>query len=146
MLSHGQHCPRLSCILAKTPSSMKYYVVQRTWWTWILYRGPVTGNWLQRMVEWLKQNPFTSADVDVEFLTNEVPRLCGVLLRWAHEQEEPQKANAGRGGRGHWCGCLPYLQIVMCLTWDDAKRLFLTRRKVRWSWAELDACNSATTS
>ena len=104
---------------------------------------PRPSNWnrLQTM-EWLERNPFTT-DADVEFLTNEVLRLRDVLLRRAREQEEQQQANTGRGGRGHWRGCVPYLRIIMCLTRDDVKCLFLTRANTM-SRAELDARNSDT--
>jgi hypothetical protein len=104
---------------------------------------PRPSNWnrLQTM-EWLERNPFTT-DADVEFLTNEVLRLRNVLLRKAREQDEQQQASAGRGGRGHWRGCVPYLRIIMCLTRDDVKCLFLTRANTR-SRAELDARNSNT--
>jgi hypothetical protein len=90
-------------------------------------------------MERLERNLFTTA-ADVEFLTSAVLRLRDVLLRRAREQDEQQQANTGRG---HWRGCVPYLRIIMCLTRDDVKCLFLTRANTR-SRAELDARNSDT--
>jgi hypothetical protein len=93
-------------------------------------------------MEWLQENPIRHK-ADIEFLTNEVLRVEEVLLRKAREEQEMQSAfsGGGGGGRGHWRGSVPYLRLIMCLTQDNVKCLFLTRANSR-SRQELDARNS----
>lgn len=99
---------------------------------------PRARNWSRvQTMEWLQQNPICD-HADIEFLTNEVLRVEDVLIRKAREQQE---TNAGGGGRGHWRGSVPYLRLIMCLTQDNVKCLFLTRANSR-SRQELDARNS----
>ena len=76
---------------------------------------------------------------DKEFLTNEVFRLRDLLIR-AQQEHENSDVLGGGGGR-NWQGNVPYLQVIMCLTQDNVKRLFLARAKAR-SRQELDARNS----
>ena len=47
---------------------------------------------------------------------------------------------AGSSGR-NWRGPLPYLRVIMSLTQDNVKSLFLTRANVR-TRQEIDARNS----
>jgi hypothetical protein len=80
-------------------------------------------------------------------LTSEALRLSEKLLRRNQDILE-QKQNvvigggsiAGRGGK--WRGCVPNLRIILCLTQDAVKRLFLTRAHNSLTRAELDARNS----
>ena len=110
---------------------------------WNMNPLPRPRNWnRQQTMEWLERNP-VSTDANVEFLTNEVLRLRDHLLRKAQEEQDQRQAIVGRGGSGHWRGCVPYLRVIMCLTRDDVKCLFLTRANTR-SRAELDARNSDT--
>ncbi len=122
---------------------------------------PRPSNWnkVQKM-EWLQRNPIRDGgDIeflsDIEFLRKEVLRLEDVLTQKAREQQEMQSAlvvggggNAGSaggcaGGRGHWRGAVPDLRIIMSLTQDNVKCLFLTRANSQ-SRQELDARNSDT--
>ena len=103
-------------------------------------------------MEWLQQNPVCDRG-DIEFLTNEVLQLKEVLTRKVREQQAMQSvlvvgaggpnstSTSGSGGRGHWQGSVPYLCIIMSLTQDNVKCLFLTRANSR-SLQELDARNS----
>jgi hypothetical protein len=111
---------------------------------------PRPNNWTRvQTMEWLEQNPIRNVS-DVDFLTNEVLRLQDLLVRRAQEQEEhnyrlvsgnTSRSGGSSGGRAHWRGCIPYLRIIMCLTQDNVKCLFLTRANSR-SRQQLDACNS----
>ena len=102
---------------------------------------PRPNNWTRvQTMEWLEQNPIRNVS-DVDFLTNEVLRLQDLLVRRAQEQEEhnyrlvsgnTSRSGGSSGGRAHWwCGCIPYLRIIMCLTQDNVKCLFLTRANSR---------------
>jgi hypothetical protein len=86
-------------------------------------------------MEWLQQNPLCN-HADIEFLTNEVLQVEDVLIRKASEQQQTSTK-----GCGHWRGSVPYLRLIMCLTQDNVKCLFLTRANSR-SRQELDAHNS----
>ena len=101
---------------------------------------PRPKNWNRvQTMEWLQQNP-VHEEGDIRFLTNEVLRLEDVLMRKANEQQQETQSPPVRAG-GHWRGCVPYLRIIMCLTQDNVKCLFLTRANSR-SRQELDARNS----
>jgi hypothetical protein len=114
---------------------------------------PRPSNWnkVQKM-EWLQQNPVRDRG-NIEFLTNEVLRLEEVLTRKVREQQELQSvvgaggqnstSTSAGGGRGHWRGSVPYLCIIMSLTQDNVKCLFLTGANSR-SRQELDARNTDT--
>ena len=98
---------------------------------------PRPSSWTRaQTMEWLERN--TIRDVtDIDFLTNKKLRLQDLLIRRAQEQEEhchrwvngktSRGSGGSSGGRGHWRGCIPYLCIIMCLTQDNVKCLFLTR-------------------
>ncbi|KAI2506748.1 hypothetical protein MHU86_7643 [Fragilaria crotonensis] len=95
---------------------------------------PRPSHWTrQQTIEWLQQNPVHD-DVDVDFLTMEVARLCGgILIRAQQQQEETCElvaANASNVG-GRWRGSVPYLCVIMCLTQDQVKALFRTRADVQ---------------
>jgi hypothetical protein len=99
---------------------------------------PRPSNWTrERTLEWLDRNPVRD-EVDIEFLRNEVVRLRDVLERRRNEQDSMPVGVGGNsngsvggsssGGRkGNWRGCVPYLRVIMCLTQDNVKSLFLTR-------------------
>jgi hypothetical protein len=78
-----------------------------------------------------------------------VLRLRNVLERSTQEQQVIPPAGDGGvvvggsagGRRGNWRGYVPYLRLIMCLTQDNIKCLFLTRANVR-SRQQLDARNS----
>jgi hypothetical protein len=67
---------------------------------------PRPHNWTRgQSMEWLQQNPVCGG-ADVEFLTNEVLRLCIVLER----QITDIVPTTGAGGSGQsWQGAIPYL-------------------------------------
>jgi hypothetical protein len=99
---------------------------------------PQPSNWNRaKSMRWLEQNP-VCGEADVEFLTNEVLRLRAVLERQITETV----STSGVSGSGRsWRGAIPYLRIIMCLTQDNVKHLFLTRANAR-TRQELDARNS----
>ena len=102
---------------------------------------PRPSNWRRgQMLEWLEQNPVHD-NSDIQFLTNEVLRLQEVLMR-AQQQDFGTTSgdDSGRGGRA-WRGLVPYLRVIMCLTQDNVKCLYLTRANTR-SRQELDSRNS----
>ena len=86
--------------------------------------------------------PLPSNDeVDIRFLRGKVLRLRNVLERRVQEQQalvSVGDGNGTRGGSGQWEGCVPYLCVIMCLTQDSVKCLFLTRANSR-SRLQLDA-------
>ena len=90
-------------------------------------------NWTRiQIIEWPERNPIHNV-ADIEFLTNEVFRLRDLLIR-AQQQQGSYSitgSTAGGGGGGNWRGSVPYLRVIMCLTQDDAKRLFLARANTR---------------
>ena len=110
---------------------------------------PRPSNWTRvQTLEWLHRNPVRD-EVDISFLRNEVLRLRNVLERSTQEQHVIPPAGDGGvvvggsagGRRGNWRGYVPYLRLIMCLTQDNIKCLFLTRANVR-SRQQLDARNS----
>ena len=107
---------------------------------------PRASNWTRaQIMEWLERHPVRDG-ADIEFLETEVLRLETVLMRSTqdHSSEVHLSESRGRGsggGRGHWRGLVPYLRIIMCLTQDNVKCLFLTRADTR-SRQEIDARNS----
>ena len=83
-------------------------------------------------------------EVEIRLLGGEVLRLHNVLERRVQEQQALVSVGGGNGtsgGRGRWEGCVPYLCVIMCLTQDRVKCLFLTRANSR-SRQQLDARNS----
>ena len=53
-----------------------------------------------------------------------------MLKRRVQEQQALVSVGGGNGtsgGRGHWQGCVPYLCVIICLTQDSVKCLFLMR-------------------
>ncbi len=106
---------------------------------------PCPSNWTrQQTIEWLQQNPVRD-NVDIDFLTSkEVARVCNVLVRAQQQQETSELLVAitsippsNIGGRS-WRGNVPYLRVIMCLTQDRVKSLFLTRANIP-TRQELDA-------
>jgi hypothetical protein len=82
------------------------------------------------MIEWLEELPVSDSMVDVQFLTFEVLRLQEISLRMQqeHQQFPTMEDISGAVLRGgSWRGCLPYLRVIMTLTRDDVKLMFLTR-------------------
>jgi hypothetical protein len=95
---------------------------------------PQAQNWnrVQTMMAWLHQNSIRN-HADIEFLTNEVLRVEDVLIKKAREQQE-----MSAGEHGHWRGSVPSLRLIVCLTQDNVKCMFLTQANSRLQ-QELDA-------
>jgi hypothetical protein len=110
---------------------------------------PKPANWTKsKSFEWLESNPVSEA-ADVEFLTTEVLRVREVYKAMIEEKERRRvgessavgtDASNARVGGGAWRGNVPYMRIIMCLTEDDVKALFLARAN-GLSRSELDARN-----
>jgi len=106
--------------------------------------APRPSNWTrQQTIEWLQQNPVRE-NADIDFLTKEVARVRDVLVRAQQQQETSDLLAAcssnlpsNIGGRS-WRGNVPYLRVIMCLTQDRVKSLFLTRANIP-TRQELDA-------
>jgi hypothetical protein len=97
---------------------------------------PRASNWKRpQITEWLEQNPVREGNC-IEFLTDEVAKLRDILVR-AQQQENELTSPGGR----KWRGTVPFLRVIMCLTDDHVKYLFLNRANVR-TRHELDARNS----
>jgi hypothetical protein len=104
--------------------------------------GPRPSNWTRnQMIEWLQENP-VYASIDVQFLRFEVLRLREITLQMQRERQQ-LVAVEGAGVGGYWRGCIPYLRVIMTLTVDDVKLLFLARGNCL-TRAQLDARNSDT--
>jgi hypothetical protein len=97
---------------------------------------PRPSNWTRiQILEWLNHNPIRDV-VDIEFLTNEVLRLQDLLVVAQQQQgiDSETTASGGQGGQRNWRGIVPYLRVIMSLTQDDVKCLFLpglTQDRVR---------------
>jgi hypothetical protein len=103
---------------------------------------PMPANWTKsQLFEWLERNPVSEA-ADVEFLTTEVLRVREVYNAMLEEKARLIRTDASneRVGGGAWRGNVPYMRIIMCLTEDDVKALFLARAN-GLSRSELDARN-----
>jgi hypothetical protein len=99
---------------------------------------PRPGNWKRpQIIHWLEQNPVHEKSC-IEFLVSEVAKLKDILVRL--QQQETDLSTTGGGG-AKWRGTVPYLRVIMCLTDDQVKRLFLNRANVRTRY-ELDGRNS----
>ena len=94
---------------------------------------PRPGSWTRsQAVEWLEKHPVRDVP-DIEVLRNEVLRVHDVLTRTTRERsDQSAEVGIGSGGRGGgpWRGTVPYLRIIMCLTQDNVKRLFLSLKLV----------------
>lgn len=95
----------------------------------------------------VNRNPI-SEPADIAFLTKEVQQVREVLLsaQLAEEGNNPPHSeaatNASVSSRGRsWRGPIPYLRIIMCLTSDNEKSLFLNRANAQ-TRHEIDARNS----
>lgn len=121
------------------PKNTEYIVeVTRRTELFNIVPAPRPSNWTRiQIMEWLEHNPIRET-ADIEFLTNEVMRLRELLVR--AQRQQGIDGGGGRGGR-NWRGIVPYLRVIMCLTQDNVKRLFLARADTR-SRQELDARNS----
>ncbi|KAI2491806.1 hypothetical protein MHU86_22745 [Fragilaria crotonensis] len=98
---------------------------------------PRPSNWKRpQIIEWLEQNPIRGNNC-IEFLVSEVAKLKDILVRIQQQQTD---LSAGAGG-AKWRGTVPYLRVIMCLTDDQVKRLFLNRANVR-TRHELDGRHS----
>ena len=108
--------------------------------------APRPSNWTRnQMIEWLEEHP-VSDPMDVQFLTFEVLRLQEVSMRMHQEQQQflTMEGVSGAIARGgNWRGLVPYLRVIMTLTRDDVKSLFLSRGNCL-SRTQLDARNSDT--
>jgi hypothetical protein len=103
---------------------------------------PRPSNWTrQQITDWLERNPIREA-ADIAFLTKEVRRVQDVLTRAQSAPAPPEAPTVATNGSGrNWRGSIPYLRIIMCLTRDHVKSLFLDRANTR-SRHEIDARNS----
>jgi hypothetical protein len=107
---------------------------------------PRPSNWTrQQITDWLERNPIHDV-ADIAFLTKEVRRVQDVLTR-AQLAQAPEGNNRGFSesattvmSRRNWRGSIPYLRIIMCLTHDHVKSLFLDRANAR-SRQEIDGRN-----
>ena len=106
---------------------------------------PRPSNWTrQQIMEWLERNPIHEVE-DIAFLSKEVRRVRDVLIRAVSAPEGNYRADAvatnAVGSIRNWRGPVPYLRIIMCLTRDHVKSLFLDRANSR-SRLEIDARNN----
>jgi hypothetical protein len=95
-------------------------------------------------MEWLQANTVRDP-CDIAFLATEVMRLRDVLERALLMQQANVELSTpgGAGGGRNWRGAVPYLRVIMCLTQDHVKCLFLTRANTR-TRQEIDEQNSET--
>jgi hypothetical protein len=93
-----------------------------------------------QILEWLTTNPISDT-CDVQFLVNELNRVHDVLLEAAEHDKESASANNGSSAGKQWRGNVPYLRLIMCLTQDTIRSLYLKRAKAK-TRQELDARNS----
>ncbi|KAI2497898.1 hypothetical protein MHU86_16596 [Fragilaria crotonensis] len=104
---------------------------------------PRPSNWTRnQIIEWLEEHP-VSDSMDVQFLTFEVLRLQEISRRMQQERQQflTMEGISGAVMRGgNWRGCVPYLRVIMTLTRDDVKSLFLSRGNC--SRTQLDGRNS----
>lgn len=104
---------------------------------------PRPSNWTRQLcIDWLQQNPVRN-EADIEFLTKEVARVQDILVRAQQQEQEGEllPSTVSTGGGRSWRGVVPYLRVIMCLTQDHVKSLFLTRANVL-TCQELDGrCN-----
>jgi hypothetical protein len=99
---------------------------------------PRPTNWKRhQIIEWLEQNPIREYNC-IQFLRCEVAKLRDILARV--QQQEADLSSASRV-RTNWRGTVPYLCVILCLTDDNVKRLFLNRANAR-TRQELDGRNS----
>ena len=97
---------------------------------------PRPTNWKRpRIMEWLESNPVREDDCKA-FIAAEVGRLRVTL-----EQLQQQACESAPAGGGKWRGNVPYLCVILCLTDDDVKQLYL-RRADAMTRQELDTRNS----
>jgi hypothetical protein len=104
---------------------------------------PRPSNWTRQLcMEWLQQNPVRN-EADIEFLTKEVARVHDILVRAQQQQQDSEllPSTVSTGGGRNWRGVVPYLRVIMCLTQDHVKSLFLTRADVL-TRQQLDARNN----
>jgi hypothetical protein len=100
---------------------------------------PRPNHWKRNQImDWLTQNPITNL-YDTDFLSSEVQRVKELLLE--AEEEERQLAIASNVGGRQWRGNIPYIRLIMCLTDDNIKRLYLTRADPK-TRQQIDARNS----
>ena len=83
---------------------------------------------------WLHDNPVREGDCQA-FLSAEVEKLRNILHRLQEQAAESAPTTS------KWRGNVPYLRIIMCLTDDHVKHLFINRANVR-TRQEVDGRNS----
>lgn len=100
---------------------------------------PRPSNWKRpQIIEWLERNPVREKKC-IEFLVSEVAKLKDILVRIQQQQTDLSATTGGGGAK--WRGTVPYLRVIMCLTDDHVKRLFLNRANAR-TRHELDGRHS----
>jgi hypothetical protein len=134
------HLPKNSFLRPKN-SDFVHHEISRQAILFNVVPVPRYSNWTRvQILEWLERNPIHDV-ADIAFLTNDVFRLRDLLIR-AQQQQGVANSTTGSGGGGNWRrSILPYLCVIMCLTQDDVKSLFLARANTRLL-QELDAHNS----
>jgi hypothetical protein len=96
---------------------------------------PRPSNWKRpRIMTWLHDNPVREGDCQA-FLSAEVEKLRNILHRLQEQAAESAPTTS------KWRGNVPYLRVIMCLTDDHVKHLFINRANVR-TRQEVDGRNS----
>ena len=94
-------------------------------------------NWsLPKCIEWLQENPASDQE-DIRFLKCEVQRVKEIIINAQQERQDNEARQTG----GQWRGHIPYMCLIMCLTDDDSKTVYLRRADAR-TRRKLDARNS----
>ena len=87
---------------------------------------PRPTNWKRpRIIEWLHNNPVREGSCKA-FLFAEIEKLRNILQRL-----QEQAVESAPTGSSKWRGSIPYLRIIMCLTDDQVKHLFINRANTR---------------
>lgn len=128
------------CTLPKTsmrPRNADYLnEINRRAYRYNILPRPRAKNWQRpRIMEWLQAHPVCEVQC-IAFLVAEVKKLRDVLNRMNEQALESMPT-----GMGKWRGSIPYLRVIMCLTDDNVKNLYLNRANVR-TRQEIDGRNS----
>ena len=88
---------------------------------------PHADNWKRSRIMqcWLHDNPVRESDCKA-FLVAEVTKLRDTLDRM-----NKQAAESAELGTANWRGSIPYLRVIMSLTDDNVKRLYINRAMQR---------------
>jgi hypothetical protein len=104
---------------------------------------PRPTNWKRNQtMKWLEQNPINNP-ADIAFLNTSVQHLRNELMYAQHFERGTATKDTAAKPTGAWRGTAPYLRVIMCLTEDPIKVLFLRRADAK-TRQQLDARNSET--